>query len=121
MRTLRYATSARSSSERSFYAAQSSWKWFAAVTFIRVFGGSAYYEINGIGAATAAIPIEELAWTMPRLSILTNGKEDMPVVGSLIGSGDDWLTISRASLAAWCLAEVSAKKWVGKCPLLSNH
>jgi len=45
---------------------QSSWKWQCAIAFIRLIGGSAYAEMNGIGRATTSLPSERVEWTLFR-------------------------------------------------------
>ena len=63
--------------------------------------------------------IDQLEWTVPRITFLTNG-ESKPVYAGYVGDGRSGLAVTRRSVADWCLTELFAKKWVGKAPVLSN-
>ena len=41
-------------------------KWFFGISMIKLIAGSAYSEINGIGRATAALPLDKIEWTLFR-------------------------------------------------------
>lgn len=94
-------------------------KWTAVVALIKVIGGSAFREVTGIGKLTASQPTGKLKWTLFRVPFLTNGNAGA-VKASYTGTGQDGLTLSRKSMAAWVLNEMTEDKWVGKAPLLSN-
>lgn len=103
---------------------------------IKLAGGSAYDEVNGIGRVVSALPTSDLQWTLFRYSLtricsfgkqltfgsvplLTNG-EAKPVRAGMIGEGQDGIVLSRRSIAVWILQELSEKKWIGKAPALCN-
>lgn len=54
-----------------------------------------------------------------RVPFLTNGAVK-PTVATIIGSGEDGLSLSRKSLAVWLLKELEEEKWIGKAPALSS-
>ncbi|KAJ5623207.1 hypothetical protein N7490_011812 [Penicillium lividum] len=95
-------------------------KWKASVILIKIIGGSAYQEFNGLGSFVASQDVNQLKWTLFRVPFLGNGAE-APVKTTYTGSGEDGMFLSRKSIAAWVLAEMKEdSKWVGKTPVLSN-
>lgn len=60
-----------------------------------------------------------LSFSPSRVPILTNG-EAKAVRAGYIGSPGDGMLLSRKSNAIWILQELEERKWVGKCPALSN-
>ncbi|PSS23445.1 hypothetical protein M430DRAFT_136392 [Amorphotheca resinae ATCC 22711] len=94
-------------------------KWRAVVGLIRLIGGSAYHEIQGIGAQVTSQDPAKLKWTLIRLPFLDNG-DAKHVTATFTGSGKDGLFLSRKSAAAWVLDQLDSEEWVGKCPALCN-
>ncbi|KAK2762132.1 hypothetical protein FQN54_001139 [Arachnomyces sp. PD_36] len=114
--------------ERAFILGTVSWtapqdqpalKWKAMVGMVKLVGGSAYEECNGLGAFVGSTDINQLNWTLFRVPLLGNG-ETKPVKASFGGSGQDGLFLTRRSIADWILQEMQEKKWVGKAPMLCN-
>ncbi|KAF2826718.1 hypothetical protein CC86DRAFT_369900 [Ophiobolus disseminans] len=77
----------------------------------------AYDEINGFAPIVTRTPADELGWTVFRVPILKNG-EAVPVKAGFVG--DVGLSLDRKALAEWLLREIEEKKFVGKCPAVSN-
>ncbi|PGG98829.1 hypothetical protein AJ80_09466 [Polytolypa hystricis UAMH7299] len=95
-------------------------KWKASVVLIKMIGGSAYQEFNGLGTFVTSQDAAQLKWTLFRVPFLGNGPE-APVTATFTGMGDDGMFLSRKSIAAWVLAEMGEdSSWVGKAPVLSN-
>lgn len=84
---------------------------------IYLFFPAAYAEINGMTPLMVELP-SELQWTVFRVPMLAN-KEAGPVKAGFVGAGVGW-RIERKAMAEWVLKEMEEKKWVGKCPALSN-
>lgn len=95
-------------------------KWKASVLLVKVIGGSAYEEFNGLGAFVAAQRAAPVRWTLFRVPFLLNG-EAKEVTPTFTGSGRDGMTLTRKSIVAWVLKEIGAEEWVGKCPVLCNN
>ncbi|EXJ77656.1 hypothetical protein A1O3_09885 [Capronia epimyces CBS 606.96] len=96
------------------------WKWSASVALIKVIGGDAYREFNGLGSLVASWDSSSLKWTLFRVPFLGNGPAK-PVSATYTGSGTDGMFLSRKSIAEWVLQELSPdSEWVGKTPVLSN-
>lgn len=96
-------------------------KWKLCVALVKLIGGSAYEEFNGLGEFIASQDVNQLRWTMFRVPFLTNGAEG-PVNATYTGSGDDGLILSRKSMARWVLQEIrDDSSWVGKAPTISNR
>lgn len=89
------------------------------------FFGDAWEEVNGIGKVVTRLREEEeeeegrLEWTVFRVPGLTKAAAG-PVRAGFIGEKGDGLLLSRKSLAVWVLQEVEERKWVGRCPALSD-
>ena len=95
-------------------------KWKASILLIKLIGGSAYDEFNGLGVAVTSQDVSQLKWTLFRVPFLNNGPST-PVKASYTGTGSDGMFLSRASLAAWVMDQMSEdSEWVGKSPVLSN-
>ena len=43
-----------------------SWKWGFGVWIVKMIGGSAYDEINGLSKLTASLSLEDIEWTLFR-------------------------------------------------------
>jgi hypothetical protein len=95
-------------------------KWRASVVLIKIIGGSAFQEFNGLGAFVTSQDVAQIKWTLFRVPFLGNGPA-APVKATYTGSGQDGMFLSRKSIAAWVLSELGeGSKWVGKAPVLSN-
>jgi hypothetical protein len=95
-------------------------KWKVSIILVKIIGGSAYQEFNGLGSFVSSHDPKELKWTLFRVPFLGNGAE-APVKATFTGSGDDGMFLSRKSIAVWVLAEMSEDStWIGKAPVLSN-
>jgi len=95
-------------------------KWKASVVLIKIIGGSAYQEFNGLGAFVASQDVSQIKWTLFRVPFLGNGNA-APVTATYTGSGKDGMTLSRKSIAEWVLQELGdGSEWVGKTPVLCN-
>jgi hypothetical protein len=87
-------------------------KWKASTLLIKIIGGSAYDEFKGLGVFVTSQDISQLKWTLFRVPFLNNGPK---------AAGSDGMFLSRASLAAWVIDQISEDSdWVAKSPLLSN-
>ena len=114
--------------ERAFVLGTCSWtapndlgalKWKVSVILIKIIGGSAYQEFNGLGAFVASANVKELKWTLFRVPFLSNG-EAKPVIGTYTGTGQDGMFLTRSSISEWILLEMQEGKWIGKTPVLCN-
>jgi hypothetical protein len=94
-------------------------KWKAAIMLIKIIGGSAYQEFNGLGAFVASTSVEDLKWTLFRVPFLGNG-EAKPVTATYTGTGLDGMFLSRSSIAKWVLEEMKEGEWIGQAPTLCN-
>jgi len=95
-------------------------KWTASVALIKIIGGSAFNEFNGLGAFVTSQDVSKIKWTLFRVPFLGNG-EEKPVKATFTGTGEDGMFLSRKSIAAWVLAEIGDEsEWVGKAPAISN-
>lgn len=100
-------------------------KWFFSIQFyIRPLGGDTYTEIRGIAQETVALE-EKVEWTVFRVPLLKGnklGEDEGKVNTCYIGDkqGRDGLTLHRSRLVRWILAEMEERKWVHKCPALSD-
>lgn len=95
-------------------------KWKLSVALIKIIGGSAFDEFNGLGSFVASQDPTQLKWTLFRVPFLGNGPVK-PVNATYTGSGTDGMFLSRKSIAAWVLTEMNVEsRWVGKTPVLSN-
>jgi hypothetical protein len=95
-------------------------KWKASTLLIKIIGGSAYDEFKGLGVFVTSQDISQLKWTLFRVPFLNNGP-NAAVEASYTGTGSDGMFLSRASLAAWVIDQISEDSdWVAKSPLLSN-
>lgn len=95
-------------------------KWKLSVILIKIIGGSAYSEFNGLGAFVTSQDVSQLKWTLFRVPFLGSGPE-APVTATYTGAGDDGFFLSRKSMARWVLNEMSDEfSWVGKAPVLSS-
>lgn len=95
-------------------------KWKALTVLIKIIGGSAFEEFQGLGSFVTSQDIAQLKWTLFRVPFLWNGPES-PVNATFTGSGTDGMFLSRKSLAIWVLKEMNGESdWIGKAPVLSN-
>lgn len=107
---------------RSFQAPQDkgALKWKASIILVKIIGGSAFEEFNGLGAFVTSQDVTQLKWTLFRVSFLNNSPEAL-VAATFTGSGRDGMFLSRQSIAAWVLKEMNEESnWIGKAPVLSN-
>jgi len=95
-------------------------KWKASIVLIKVIGGTAYQEFNGLGALVTSQDLQALKWTLFRVPFLGNGPA-APVSATYTGSGKDGMFLTRKSIVAWVLQEIGDNsEWVGEAPVLSN-
>lgn len=95
-------------------------KWKASTILIKLIGGSAYSEFHGLGSFVTSQDTSQLKWTLFRVPFLNNGPS-AAVKASYTGTGSDGMFLSRESLAAWVIDQLSEESdWVGKSPVLSN-
>jgi hypothetical protein len=97
-------------------------KWKASIALIKIIGGSAYQEFNGLGSFVASQDVNQIKWTLFRVPFLGN-RDEKEVTATYTGSGKDGLFLSRKSIAGWVLREMGEgeeSRWIGKCPVLSN-
>ncbi|OXC65616.1 hypothetical protein AYX13_05350 [Cryptococcus neoformans] len=95
-------------------------KWKALTVLIKIIGGSAFEEFQGLGSFVTSQDIAQLKWTLFRVPFLWNGPES-PVNATFTGSGTDGMFLSRKGLAIWVLKEMNGESdWIGKAPVLSN-
>lgn len=95
-------------------------KWKLSIVLIKIIGGSAFDEFKGLGRFVTSQDEARLKWTLFRVPFLGTGPE-APVLATFTGSGDDGMFLSRKSLAAWVLRELSSTSdWIGKAPAISN-
>ncbi|KAE9369725.1 hypothetical protein N431DRAFT_414017 [Stipitochalara longipes BDJ] len=97
-----------------------SWKWPALIFAIKLIGGSAYAEFNGLGEFVTSQDVDKIKWTLFRVPFLGNG-EEQAVTATFTGSGKDGMFLTRKSMAAWVLSEIGEdSEWVGQAPVLCN-
>lgn len=73
-----------------------------------------------VGEYVSSLSVDEgVQWTLFRVGLLTNG-EEVQVEATHLGSGQDAMWVSRASVAGWVLDEVIEGKFVGKMPYICN-
>ena len=95
-------------------------KWKASIVLIKIIGGSAFDEFQGLGSLVTSQDVTRLNWTLFRVPFLGNSPV-APVTATFTGSGKDGMFLSRKSLAAWILKEMNDRSdWIGKAPVLSN-
>jgi hypothetical protein len=95
-------------------------KWKASVVLVKIIGGSAFEEFNGLGAVVTSQDVVTLKWTLFRVPFLGNGSA-APVTATYTGSGKDGVFLTRKSIVAWVLQEMGQNsEWIGKAPVLSN-
>ncbi|KAF1962647.1 hypothetical protein CC80DRAFT_521705 [Byssothecium circinans] len=100
---------------------QGALKWKASVVLIKIIGGSAYDEFNGLGVFVSSQDASRIKWTLFRVPFLKNGPS-APVRAMFTGSGDNGMSLSRKGLATWVLDHMAEdSEWVGKAPVLSNQ
>ena len=68
---------------------------------------------------------DKIEWTCFRVPLLKGEelkKDDGKVQVAWVGDahGKDGLSLDRSRLVHWVLRELQERKWVGKCPILSN-
>ena len=77
-------------------------------------------QVNGIGNVTREkLGGSNVEYTVFRVPGLTN-KPAGAVRAGYIGTKGDGLMLSRNSQAVWVLQEVKERKWIGKCPAISD-
>ena len=95
-------------------------KWKASVVLIKIIGGTAFQEFNGLGALVSSQDAQALKWTLFRVPFLGNGPA-APVTATYTGTGKDGMFLSRKSIVAWVLQEMGQNsEWIGKTPVLCN-
>jgi hypothetical protein len=95
-------------------------KWKASVIFVKIIGGSAFQEFQGLGAFVSSQDVAKIKWTLFRVPFLGNGPV-ADVTATYTGTGKDGMFLTRKSIAAWVLKEMDGdSEWVGKTPVLSN-
>jgi hypothetical protein len=87
-----------------------------AVAVLRTFLRHAYDEVVG---QAAIIRGSDLDWTLVRVPGLTNGRVG-PVRAGYFGVGAVGFLISRASLAAFLLAQLDDPAWIRGAPAVSS-
>lgn len=70
---------------------------------------------------------DSIEWTVFRVPLLqgtelTEGSPEQEVNAVYVGDkqGRDGLFLERSKLVRWILQELSERKWIGLCPLVSN-
>jgi hypothetical protein len=86
---------------------------------MKTFYSYAYGEVTETGNYATSQPAGKMEWTLFRVGRLTDGPEK-PVQATYLGSGQDSLSISRASVAQWVLEEIAEKRRVEKAPYICN-
>lgn len=87
---------------------------------LKTFSHGQYAEMVGIGQYVSSLSVDEgVKWTLFRVGLLTNAEEG-DVVATHLGSGQDAMWISRASVAGWVLDEAIQGRFVGKMPYICN-
>ena len=95
-------------------------KWKASVVLIKIIGGSAFQEFQGLGTFVSSQDVSQIKWTLFRVPFLGTGAA-APVTATYTGTGKDGMFLSRKSIAAWVLQEIKEdSEWVGKTPVLCN-
>ena len=98
---------------------KSSLKWRVSVFLISTFFNDAYREFIGLGTFIASQKSSPVKWTLFRVPFLTNN-EARPVTATYLGSGEDGMSLSRKSMAAWVAQEMVRDDWAMKTPALFN-
>ncbi len=87
---------------------------------LKTFSHGQYAEMAGIGEYVSSLSVDEgVKWVLFRVGLLTNA-EEMNVEATHLGSGQDAMWISRASVAGWVLDEAIQGRFVGKMPYICN-
>lgn len=97
--------------------AQVTLQWRMGVIAVRLVGGSGYEDLRG--ASVLLAEQSDLDWTIFRVPLLADGPL-APVHAGFLGDEHDSLTLSRSSLARWCLDEILSPSWIRNAPKLSN-
>lgn len=94
-------------------------KWGAAIGLFKLAYGNLYSEMHSIGAFWSSQPTDKVRWTLFRVPRLTDG-DLHPVKEAFKGDGKDGMKLSRQSMAAWVLKEMTSDRWIEKAPMLSG-
>lgn len=92
--------------------------FWAAVQTIKIGAHKAYTDIVAVGE-TIRNEGKNLAWTIARVPILTNGQSREYQAGYL-GDGKRNTTLPRIGFAAFVVDELERNEWVKKSPFLST-
>ena len=111
-RTLVLSTASYAVAEDQFY-----WLYWLMVMVVYLLARPMYDEINEFTPIVTKVPADELGWTVFRVPILRNG-EAVPVKAGYVG--DVGISLERKALAEWLLTGMEERKFVGKCPAVSN-
>ncbi len=82
------------------------------IGMVKTFAPEAYSEMNGIGETLIN---SHLDWTIPRLNVLTNGKEGVVKTAYV---GDAGYFISRKDIAQFIVNEVEQNQFIMKSPII---
>lgn len=92
-------------------------KFSLAVMMIKLLMGDAYSDIV---KTAGVIRASGLNWTIVRLPFLNNKPKQGKVNAGYTGKGEIHLSLSRADLVDFLLAQVSGKEFLQKAPAISN-
>lgn len=91
--------------------------FWTMVNTVKTFAYNAYKDVVAIGETVKAE--NDLAWTIVRVPVLTNG-DSKSVVAGYIGDGSVGSSLARAGFAAFVVAELEKNEWTKKAPLISS-
>lgn len=92
-------------------------KFRILVKIVKIVASGAYSEIRAMGAA---IKKSKLDWTIARVSILNNNPPTGKIKSGYYGKEITNLSISRADMAAFCIAQIESDEFIKKAPAISN-
>lgn len=87
--------------------------------FIKLVGGDAYQEFNGLGTVVTSQDVNLIKWTLFRVLFLGDA-DAKPITATFTGKGGDGMFLNRKGMADWVLGEIQKGEWIGMCPALSN-
>ncbi len=92
-------------------------KFRLLVKMVKTIAPGAYSEIRALGSA---IINSQLDYTIARVSILNNNPPTGKIKSGYYGKEITNLAISRADMAAFCIAQIESDEFIKKAPAISN-
>lgn len=93
-------------------------KFALLVRAVATFAHNAYADIVAVGDTVRTEGVH-LDWTIVRVPLL-NDKQSKDVIAGYVGDGKVGVTLSRRGFAAFAVAEVEKRQWIGTAPLVCS-